>query len=88
MLSKITGRSISDEARKPSLDVLMRARDQRWNYLGYILRTEEHRVTRQVLLQYVKPAAELLLGDVPDLDVCTATNLAVNRVEWKENRPS
>ncbi len=28
-----------------------------------------------------------MLGDVPDLDVYTAINLAMNRVEWKENRP-
>ncbi len=33
-------------------------------------------------------APESLLGDVPDLDVYTAINLAMNRVEWKANRPS
>ncbi len=26
--------------------------------------------------------------DVPDLDGYTAINLAMNRAEWKENRPS
>ncbi len=31
---------------------------------------------------------ESLFGDVPDLDVRKAINLAVNRVEWKENGPS
>ncbi len=49
---------------------------------------QRHRVTRQVLLQCVKPAPESLFGDVPDLDVYTSTNLAMNRVEWKEKRPS
>ncbi len=73
---------------EPSLDVLMRARDQRWNYLGFILRMEEHRVTGQVLLQCVKPAPESLFGDVPGLDVQTAINLAMNREEWKNNRLS
>ncbi len=53
--------------------------------ITYIVRMEEHRVTRQVLLQCVKPAPESLFGDVPDLDVYTAINLAMNRVEWKEN---
>ncbi len=76
-----------DEARKPSLHVLMRVRDRHLKDLGYILRVEEHRVTRQVLLQCVKPATESLFGDVPDLDVYEAINLAMNRLEWKENRP-
>ncbi len=49
---------------------------------------EDHRVTRQVLLQCVKPAPESLFGDVPDLHVYTAINLAMNRVERKEKRPS
>ncbi len=33
-------------------------------------------------------ASESLFGDVPDLDVYTAINLAMNRVEMKENRPT
>ncbi len=40
MLSRITGRTIADEARQLSVDVVMRARDQRWNWLGHILRME------------------------------------------------
>ncbi len=54
------GRTISDEAREPSVDVMMRARDQRWNWLGHILRMEGHRLTRQVLLQCVKPTPEYI----------------------------
>ncbi len=88
MLSKITGRSIADEARRLSLDVLMRAKDERWNYLGHILKMELPGVTRQVLLQCVKPNPETLLGDIPDLDVFTSTNFATNRAEWKKIRPS
>ncbi len=86
MLSKINGRSIAKEAQQPSLYVLMRARDHRWNYLGHILGMEEHSDTGQVLLQCLKPAPESLFSDVPDLDIYTAINLAMNRVEWKENR--
>ncbi len=51
-------------------------------------RIKVFRITRQVLLLCVKQAPELLLGDVSDLDVYTAINLAMNKVEWKENRPS
>ncbi len=55
-----------------------------WNYLGDILRMDERRVTRQVPLQCVKTAPESLFRDVPDLNVYTAINLAISRVEWKE----
>ncbi len=56
--------------------------------LGHILRMEEHGMTRQVQLQCVKLAPEALFGDISDLDVYTAINLAMNKVEWKEDRPS
>ncbi len=84
MLSKRTERSIAEEGREPSLDVLIRARDQRWKYLGHILRVEEHRVPRYVLLQCVRAAPESLFGDVPDLDVYAAIKIAMNRVDRKE----
>ncbi len=74
MLSRITGRTMADEARQPSVDVLMRARDQSWNWLGHILRMEGHRLTRQVLLQCVKATPESILGDVPGLEVQAAIN--------------
>ncbi len=67
-------------------NVLMGERDQLWNFLGHVLRIEEHRVTREVLLHCVTPAPESLFGDVSGLDVCTAINLAMNRAEWKDNR--
>ncbi len=51
MLSKISGRRIADEAREPSIDIVLRARDQRWNWLGHILRMDERRTVRQALLQ-------------------------------------
>ncbi len=67
MLSRITGRTIADEAREPTLDVMMRAGGRRWNWLGHILRLEEHRVIRPVLMNCVRPTQESLFGDVPDL---------------------
>ncbi len=88
MLSRVTGRSIPDEARAPSVDVLMGSRDQRWNWLGHILRMEVHRLARQVLLQCAKPTPESVFGDVPRLPFQVAITLANNRVEWKKNRIS
>ncbi len=74
MLSRTTGRTIADEARQPSVDVVMRARDQRWNWLGHILRMEVHRLTRQVLLQCVIPTPESILDDVSALEMQAAIN--------------
>ncbi len=45
---------------------------------------EEHSVSRQGQHQCVIPAPESLFGDVPDLDVCTAIDIAMNGVEWKQ----
>ncbi len=80
-MPSITGRAIADEARQPSVDVVMRARDQRWNWLGHILGMEGHRLTRQVLLQGVTPTPESILGDVSGLEIQAAINLAKERVE-------
>ncbi len=66
----------------------MRARDRRWNWLGHILRLEEHRVIRRVLMNCVKPTTDSLFGDVPDLDSGKAAEIAKDREEWKSLRPS
>ncbi len=75
LLSRITGRTIADEARRPSVDVVMRARDQRWNWLGHILRMEGHCLTRQFLLQCVKQTPESILGDISGLEIQAAIYL-------------
>ncbi len=85
---KITGKEIADEARTPTISVLLRARDLRWNWLGYILKMDERRTARQVLLNCVKPKPESIFGDLIDLDVNEAISLAKDRIEWKKNRPS
>ncbi len=79
------GRIIANEERQPPVDVLMRAREQRWNRMGQILRIEGHRLTRQVLLQCVKRTPESILGDVSGLEIQLAINLANKLVE--ENAP-
>ncbi len=76
IMLKIRDRSVIEVARKPSLDVLKRARDQRRNWLGHILRMEEHRLVRRVLLLCVKPTPESIFGDVPDLNVAEAITLS------------
>ncbi len=48
------------------------ARDRRWNWLGQVLRTEENRIIRKILLSCVKPTPKSIFGDVPDLNITKA----------------
>ncbi len=88
MLSRITGRTIADEAREPTLDFIMRARDRRWNWLGHIHCLEEHRAIRRVRMNCVRPTPDSLFGDVLDLDSRKAAEIAKDREKWKSLRPS
>ncbi len=81
-------RTIADEARKPTLDVMMQARDRRWSWLGHILRLEEHRVIRRVLMNCVRTTPDSLFGDVPDLDSRKAAEIAKDIGKSKSLRPS
>ncbi len=62
MLSRITGRSIAEEDRTPSANILMNKRDRRWSWLGQILHMDEDRFVRKVLLNCDKPEKESLYG--------------------------
>ncbi len=62
--------------------------DIRWNWLGHILRMDERRTVRQVLLNCVKPTQESILGDLNGKDVNAAIAWAMDRIEWKKLRPS
>ncbi len=53
---------------------------------GQILRMDERRTVRQVLLNWVKP--ESILRDLVDADLNTVIGLAKGRIEWKMNMPS
>ncbi len=66
-MSKITRRTVAEKARDPTLNILIRARDQRWNWLGHILRMDEDRLTRRILLECVPPTPESLYGGVLNL---------------------
>ncbi len=63
------------------------ARDRRWSWLGHILRMLEHRLTRKVLLNCVKPTHETLFADVPNLCIENGTNMSKDRKLWSSNRP-
>ena len=51
MLSLITKRTIHQEAKTPTFDIISHIQLRRWNYLGHILRLEEHRSLRKWLIE-------------------------------------
>ncbi len=75
----IAGRTIPGEAREPTLDVMMRARDRQ------CLRREDHRVVRRVLLNCIWRTLDSLFGDVPDQDGRKAAEIAAVWEKWKSS---
>ncbi len=88
MLATITGRTIQEEAQNPTINVVTKARDRRWSWLGHVLRMPEHRLVRQVLLNCVKPTHETIFADVPNLSIENATKMSKDRKLWSSNKPS
>ncbi len=60
MLSRTTGRGIVEEARTPSVSILLDMRDLGWSWLGHVLRMDNDRSARKVVLNRVKPEKESL----------------------------
>ncbi len=58
-----------------------------WNWLGHILRMDERRTVRQVLLNCVKPTQKSIRRDQIDKDMNAAIRLARGRIEWKSLGP-
>ncbi len=88
MLSKITGREIVNGARTPAVDVLLRARDLRWNWLGHVRRMGERRLIRQMLLNCVTSTPESVFRDLIEPSIDAVISPANDRIERKKNRPS
>ncbi len=85
-LSRITGRSIVEEVRTPSANIQW-ILETRWSWIGQILRMDEDRLLRKVLLKCAKPENESLYGDIPDLNVEKAIEAARDRENCKKIRP-
>ncbi len=90
MHATITGRTIQEEARNPTINVVMKAWDRRWSWLGHVLRKRmpENGLVRQVLSNCVKPTHETLFADVPILSIENATKMSKDRKLRSSNRPS
>ena len=90
LLAQITKRTIHEEAKYPSVNVVELIEDRRWNYLGHILRLDEQRALRRYLLELSPMEAPFIPGsllDVPIFDNINDMIAAANdRLGWKKMR--
>ncbi len=76
MLERITGITIAEEARNPTVNVVLKARDRRWSWLGHVLHMSEHRLVLRVLRNCAKITHETLFADIPNLNVDYAIRMS------------
>ena len=90
MLAQITKRTIHEEAKYPSVNVVNLIEKRRWNYLGHILRLDEQRALRRYLLELSPTEAPFIPGSllaVPEFDNINDMIAAANdRLGWKKMR--
>ena len=88
MLSLITKRSIHDEAKRPTFNITKHILSQRFEYLGHILRLENDRTLKRILIDLSPneaPFAEgSLLGESPFHTVEEMLEAAADRRNWRE----
>ena len=87
MLSLITKRSIHDEAREPSFDLVLHIYKQRWEYLGHILRLPENRALKMFTCKLSPQTAPFIQGSLLDdtdfLHLSEAIDVASDRQRWR-----
>ena len=90
LLAQVTKRSIHEEAKFPSVDIVRQIVDRRWNYLGHILRLDKEKALRRYLLELSPNDAPFIPGsllDVPEFKNTDEMIVAANdRLEWKSMR--
>ena len=84
MLSLITKRSIHDEAKKPPFDIVVHVMKRRFEYLGHVLRMDQDRTLKRLLLLELSPeeapfAQGSLLGETPFQTVAEMLEAAADR---------
>ena len=66
MLAQITKRSIHEEARSPTLDVIELICKRRWDFLGHIIRMPDCRAVKKYLLELSPPNSPFVHGSLLD----------------------
>ena len=92
MLSLITKRSIHDEAKNPSFDIVKHVMKRRFEYLGHILRMDQDRTLKRLLLELSPEEAPFaqgsLLGETPFQTIAEMLEAAADRKKWREMKES
>ncbi len=88
MVPRITGRTLAEEGRDPTINVALKARDRRFSWLGRVLRMPASRLVRRVLLNCVKSTKEELFAHVPNPNIDYAIKISEERELWRSSRPS
>ena len=87
MVSHITKRSIHDEAREPTFDIISHVLKRRWSYLGHLLRMDENRIVHRSIIELSPSVAPFipgsLLDDTPYETVQEMKDVAANRDTWE-----
>ena len=90
MLSLITKRSIHEEARTPTFDVVEFIKARRWEYLGHILRMDQNRALRRFAIELSADTAPFkqgsLMSETPFQDVAEMIEAAEDRDHWRNMR--
>ena len=86
-LAKITGRSVYEETKAPTIDVVKYLRAQRLRWVGHVLRRQETFPARRVLMMEQKPYEEgsVLMDTEEHFEYDTMeklAELAENREKW------
>ena len=87
-LSLITKRSIHEEAKTPTLNVLKMIKHRRIEYLGHILRMDPNRTLRRFLLEFSAKQAPFhqgsLMSEVPFRTLDEMVEAAEDRKAWRQ----
>ena len=87
MLSSITKRSIHEEARQPTFNIIEHVLQRRKVYLGHILRMNENRTVRRFLLELSPHEAPFIPGSLlDDMDFENVEDMiaaAADRNSWR-----
>ena len=82
MLAAITNRTIHDEAKAPSYDVVSNILKRRRSYLGHVLRMDDNRTVKRYLLELSPDQAPFVAGSLlNDTDYRTKAEIIQHAVK-------